>query len=189
LAATAFATAVAMSSAFSTRRCYCAGAPAERGQAANLKYLSVGSAGSASRRRTVAITAAGPCKEICPLSTARGKSIIAEQTLVKVPRSAVIVASTSRPGGRLEANLDVVGTQNEPPISRTAIGFRDSTEIETNDETLRRDFAWTDLAPYPPQEHFWVEVIRANQALRPLLTPHAHQLDDRSEIFAGPVRR
>src|SRR5207244_3082710 len=48
--------------------CYCAATALEDGQAENRKLLSVGSSGSASRRRTVIIARAEPRNEIFPLS-------------------------------------------------------------------------------------------------------------------------
>src|SRR5229473_3157744 len=87
--------------------------------------------------------------------------------------------------GRLETHLDVIGTQNEPPIPWTAIALGDAAKIETNDEALRRYLGKTDLPSHPPQEHFRIEVIGADQTLCPALAPHAHQLHDRPEILSG----
>src|SRR5258705_9250426 len=43
-----------------------------------------------------------------------------------------------------------------------------------------------DLPPHPPDEHSGIEVVGFDHPLTPALPPHAKQLDDRSEILAGP---
>src|SRR6266851_337518 len=86
---------------------------------------------------------------------------------------------------RLETNLDVIGTQNEPPIPWTAITLGDAAKIETNDEALRRYLGRTDLPSHAPQQHFRIEVVGADQTLCPALTPHAHHLDDRPKILSS----
>jgi hypothetical protein len=55
---------------------------------------------------------------------------------------------------RLEANLDVIGTQQKPPIPWTAVALWDAAKIETNDETLRRYLGRTDLPSHPPTAAF-----------------------------------
>ena len=60
---------------------YCAATAMEDGQAENLKLLSVGSSGSASRRRAVIIARLEPCSEICPLSIASHESAITKPHL------------------------------------------------------------------------------------------------------------
>src|SRR5262245_18490414 len=78
------------------------------------------------------------------------------------------------PGWRLEADFDVFGPQHQPPVARAAARFGYATEIEANDETLRRYLRWINLAVHTPDEHFGIEVIWTDQALSPALSPDAH---------------
>ena len=88
-------------------------------------------------------------------------------------------------GGRLEADLDVVGQQHQPPVARAVAGFGDAAEIEADDKALRRDFRWIDLPPHSPDQHSGIEIVGADQPLAPALAPHAQQFDDRPKILAG----
>src|SRR5258708_39901021 len=88
------------------------------------------------------------------------------------------------PVGSLEAYLDIVGPQHQPPVARAAIGFGHATEIEANDEALRGYLRRIDLPAHSPDQHFGIEVVGTDQPLAPALAPHAHQLHDRAEILA-----
>src|SRR5258708_2961674 len=89
------------------------------------------------------------------------------------------------PVGSLEAYLDIVGPQHQPPVARAAIGFGHATEIEANDEALRGHLRRIDLPAHSPNQHFGIEVVGTDQPLSPALAPDAHQLDDRPEILSG----
>ena len=115
-----------------------------------------------------------------------GKSAIAEPHLSEHPEISGDDEIDVSPGRSLEANLDVVCTQNQPPVPRAAIGFWEAAEIKTNDKALRRYLGRTYLASYPPQKHSRIEVIGPDTTLCPALSPHAHQLDNRLEILSGP---
>jgi hypothetical protein len=41
------------------------------------------------------------------------------------------------------------------------------------------------LPSHPPQQHFWIEIVGANQTLRPALAPQAHHFNDRPKILSS----
>ena len=89
------------------------------------------------------------------------------------------------PVGNFEADLDIFGSQHQPPIARAAAGFGYAVEIEAHDETLRGNFGWIDLPAYSLDERFGIKVVGTYQPLSPALAPDAQQLDNRPEFLSG----
>jgi hypothetical protein len=113
------------------------------------------------------------------------KSIIAEPHLgedAQIGRDDDIDFSAGR---SLQTNFDIIGAQHQPPVPWATIGLRNSAKIEANHKSCRGYFGLTDLPSHPPQEHFRIEVIGADQTLCPPLAPYAHQFNNWSKIFSG----
>src|SRR5262245_2800906 len=68
-------------------------------------------------------------------------------------------------GGCLEANLDIVGSHNKPPVARAAITLGYTSEIEANNEPLHRYFRGIDLPAHAPEKHLGIEIVRPDQSL------------------------
>ena len=76
-------------------------------------------------------------------------------------------------GGRFEADINIVGTEHQPPVAWAAIGFGNAAKIEADDETFSRYFCSIDLPAHAPDERLGVNIVRTDQALSPALAPSA----------------
>src|SRR6266481_4331255 len=84
---------------------YCAATALEDWKAENLKLLSFGSSGRASKRRAAVIARGEPCREIFPLSSAAASPAYPSHTLVKAARSAAMTTSTGLAGALRQTSI------------------------------------------------------------------------------------
>src|SRR5271155_2023935 len=91
--------------------------------------------------------------------------------------------------GILQAHLDLVLPDQQPPMARIAAALGDAPEIEAQNKFLRRNIFAIDVLAYCPYQQLRIEIAGTDQPLSPFEPPFAHHLDHWPERLSGCRQR